>query len=369
MANPNSFRNLANNLVSQGQLQALWRNPSAIAAIASLLAHGLLFAALPLLPRQEVRAKEADIKDPVSITELTPAEQSRLPDMVTLPPVELPPISSAPKNGSLFTLPSLSQPNTRTSITPSDSLLAPPPPLPIFIPPILPPTQFPSFSTIQIPPAQPAPVRPVQPQASDSPAAMPSPSLSPAAPVSPSAAADSPPASPSAEDLNPDQVAAQPEPQPSPARTEADIQQDLIARQQELRELYTFRPEGTSVEAANSSFLSWYGEAMGKDYGEGEAEPTQEEVTADYLKVGCPLKKTQRAVVGVVVDAESQIVGDPRLLKSSGYGLFNQEALQVAKAHEFKNESGGNQVYLLGVNFKYSEEVCPPGFSPIAPAG
>lgn len=361
MATPNSsFRNLA----QSGQLQALWRNPSAIAAIASLGLHGLLFAAMPLLPRQAAKAKESEIRDPVSVTELTPVEQARLPEMVTLPPVDLPPIAALPKNGDLFTLPSLSQPNTRTSITPSDSFLAPPPPLPIFIPPIT-PSQFPSFSTIQIAPARPAPVRPVQPRAAESPA--PSPAASPSASAQPS------PASPRANDLtnpnpaNPAQAAA--EPQPSPARTEADIRQDLIARQQELRELYTFKPAGTSTESANSAFLSWYGEAMGKDYAEGEAKPNQAEVTAEYPKVGCPLKKTQRAVVGIVVDAESQLLGEPKLLQSSGYELFNQQALQVAKAYSFKNDSGSNQVYLLGVNFKYSEEVCPAGLSPAAPAG
>ena len=368
MATPNSFRNSANS----GQLQALWRSPSAIAAIASLGLHGLLFIVLPLLPHGQTKAKEADIKDPVALTELTPAEQKRLPAMVTLPPVELPPIASAPKNGSLFTLPSLSQPNTRTSITPnnsfSDSLLAPPAPLPIFIPPITPPTQFPSFSTIQIAPVQPAPVR-IQPKAPPSP-----PAASPASPspgASPSVAVESPPASPAA--ANPatgDQTAAGlANPQPSPARTTTDIRRDLLARQQELRQLYEFKPEGTSAQSANSAFLSWYSAAMGKDYAEGEAKPNQEEMTADYPKVGCPLKKDQRAVVGVVVDADNKILGDPKLLQSSGYGLFNQEALQAAKAHPFKNASGSQQVYLLNVKFEYREADCPTGLPAVAPEG
>ena len=378
MVTPNPFRSSANS----GQFQALMRSPSAIAALASLGVHALIFTILPLLPHNDVKAKEAEIKDPVAITELTPAEQQRLPDMVTLPPVELPPVASVPRNGSLFTLPSLSQPNTRTSITPSyDSLLAPPPPLPIFIPPITPPTQFPSFSTIQIAPTQPAPVQPIQPKPANSPAS--SPAASPTAPspsTSPSVAIEPPAASPAAPDNPPNQtsegqVAVQPaNPEASPARTETDIRRDLLARQQELRELYTYRPDGTKPESAQISFLSWYREAMGKDYAEGDSRPPTEELTADYPKLACPLKPERRdhvprAVVGVVIDSDSKIVGDPKLLQSSGYALFNQEALQLAKSYAFKNDLGNNRVYLLAVNFKYSDEVCPAGLSPAAPAG
>jgi len=113
---------------------------------------------------------------------------------------------------------------------------------------------------------------------------------------------------------------------------------------------------------------------MGKDYAEGESKPPMEEVTADYPKIGCPLKpdrreQVPRAVVGVVVGRDSKIVGEPKLLQSSGYGLFNQEALQVAKTREFKNDSGGNQIHLLDVRFKYSDEICPSGLHPAVPAG
>mgnify|MGYP002654509695 CR=1 FL=1 len=113
---------------------------------------------------------------------------------------------------------------------------------------------------------------------------------------------------------------------------------------------------------------------MGKDYAEGDPRPPTEELTADYPKLACPLKperrdQVPRAVVGVVINSDSKIVGDPKLLQSSGYALFNQEALQLAKSHAFKNDSGNNRVYLLAVNFKYSDEVCPAGLSPAVPAG
>ncbi|MFM7428178.1 MAG: hypothetical protein ACKO7W_24805 [Elainella sp.] len=359
---PNSQSDLSN------RLKRLGRSPSTIAALASLGAHGLVFGLLPFWPDSATRATEAEIRNPVEVVELTPAEQSRLPQMVTLPPVELPPLLPPTASSDLFKSPGLPKPPTSSTLPRSDSLLAPPPPLPIFIPPVAPPP-MPTF-TLRLPSAppiaiQPAPISPA-PAAPSSPSPAPS-SPSPAASSpSPSVAVEpSPEGAENAPGESGDQVATAPSPSP---RTQADIQQDLLARQQELRELYTYNAAGTSVADANTSFLSWYSEAMGKDYAEGEARPEQQVVKTEYPKLACPLKQSRNAVVGVVVDAENRVVGEPAILQSSGYRLFNQEALNVAKAYNFENETGSQQVYLLRINFDYSEEVCPPGLEPLAPA-
>jgi outer membrane biosynthesis protein TonB len=227
------------------------------------------------------------------------------------------------------------------------------------LPTTLPPT------VVQPAPASPAPTAPQpSPSAGASPTAGASPSPSP----SPSVAVESAPqgAEGSSDTPSDEQVAASPNPAP---RTQEDIQRDLLARQQELKALYTYNPAGTSVVDANTSFLSWYSQAMGKDYAEDAARPDQQVVTADYPKLACPLKQSRNAVVGVVVDANNQIMGEPTVLQSSGYQLFNREALNLAKAYGFENKTGEQQVYLLRVNFEYSEEVCPPGLEPLAPAG
>jgi TonB family protein len=151
-------------------------------------------------------------------------------------------------------------------------------------------------------------------------------------------------------------------------RTQEQIRQDLVARQQELRELYTYNPSGTSEGDANVAFTDWFYKQLGKD-GSAFDKLKQEEVTLDYPRQACPLKQSRRAVVGVVVDAENKIVGEPKVLQSSGYRLFNEEALKAAQSYEFKNSTGEEQTYLLGVKFEYSEDVCPPGLAPIAPAG
>lgn len=339
--------------------QQLWRNPTAVSAIASLGAHGLLFLALPFLPETSTKATESEIRRSVEVVELTPDEQKRLPDFSTLPPIELPPLSTPkPDDAAPFSFSDLPKPST-TLPEPSDSLLAPPP-LPIFIPPIVPPPQPYQIQIPTTPPvaASPQPSAPPSPEPTETPQAD-APSPQPL----PSVAVEDGPESPQANA----QADANTQPSPTP-RSEEQIQQDLIARQQELRELYTYNPSGTSVEEGNIGFVNWFREVFGRDYSEGDAKPIQQEAEAEYPKLACPLKQSPRAVVGVVVDAENQIVGEPEVLQSSGYRLFNEEALKVIESYPFENSTGKEQVYLIGVKFEYSEEVCPPGLAP-APTG
>lgn len=349
----------------QQKLQRIGQTPTAISAIASVGLHGLLFAVLPFLPDTATRATEPEIRDPVEVVELTPEEQQRLPDFSLVAPIELPPIAEPPQSGSdLFTLPTTPPPSIgNSSLFPSssaDSLLAPP--LPVFVPPSAPLVEIPSF-TIPIPQS---------PRLAAPPAA---PSVTPPSPANPSPQA-SPPASPAPEsspspsvavEPGPEAPESEPSPQASPSvRSEAQLREDLIAQQQELRALYTYNPAGTRQGEAQTSFAAWFYEELGKT-GNDFDRLKKQEITVDYPKIACPLKQSRFAEVGVVVDADNQIVGDPRIIQSSGYPLFNQEALKVVQAQTFENTTDGEQVHLIRVAFEYSEDVCPPGLTPIAP--
>lgn len=365
MASSKQFGNLSSTL--KQRMQDIWRNPSAVSAIASLGFHGLLFIGLPLLPYAAITAREPEIQKPVEMVELTPEEQQRLPDFSTLPPIELPQITNPPQpdDSDLFSFSTLPKPPTN-SLSPSPDSLFTPPPLPIFIPPA-PPAPLPSFS-IQIPtaPAPAAPSSPAPAPEATAPQRSPLPSVEPE--EIPDVAVETGPESPQPEqsDQTETEVAASPSPT---ARTQDQILQDLVAEQQALREPYTYNPSGTSVEEASVSFFDWFSQAMGRVFEQGKDRlPNPQEVTSEYPKLACPLKQSRNAVVGVAVDADNQIVSEPKILQSSGYRLFNQEALKLAETYAFENSSGDKQVYLLRVNFEYSEDVCPPGLGPLDPA-
>lgn len=371
MASSNQIQNLS--ATFQQKLQEMRHSPSAISAIASLGLHGLILLALPLLSYTGIQPGEPEIRRPVEVVELTPDEQKRLPDFSDSSPIELPPITTLPKPDGLFSQSDLPQPST-SSISPSfpssDSLLAP---LPVFIPPPAPIVDLPTFTIPIAPSTRPAPPRPAAPTPVPSPQADQSPQPSPT--VSPSA---SPEASPSpsptvAVEPGPDQ-SAQTEPTEQPPRTQEQIQQDLVARQQELRELYTYNPSGTRQGDAQSTFASWFYEDLQKT-GDDFDQRKEEKVTLEYPKIACPLKQTRFAVVGLMINPDNQIVGDPKIVQSSGYRLFNQEAVNAVKEMAFENTTGDentakvDQLHLVTVNFEYSEDICPPGLAPAAPAG
>ncbi len=373
MASSNQFQNLS--ATFQQKLQEMRHSPSAISALASLGLHGLIFLALPLLSYTAVQPEEPEIRRPVEVVELTPDEQKRLPDFSSLPPIELPSITPPPKLGSdLFSQSDLPKPSG-SSVSPSfpsnDSLLTP---LPIFIPPPAPITDIPTF-TIPITPLprstapKPAPAPSPAPQTSQSASPSPTPSPDAAPSPAPTVAVEPPPAG--AESPQP-QATESPQP-----RTQEQIQQDLVARQQELRELYTYNPSGTRQGDAQSSFAAWFYEDL-KKTGDDFDRRKEEKVTLDYPKIACPLKQSRFAVVGLMVDPENKIVGEPKILQSSGYRLFNQAALDAVKDMAFENTTGDDktakveQLHLVTVNFEYSEDVCPPGLAPAAstaPAG
>lgn len=342
----------------QKNAQQWLKHPAVWSGIASVGLHGLLFALLPLLPTEALKENPPDLQRSVDLVELTPEEQQRLPDFPDELLIDLPPIAQTPSQSppDLFsTLPPLpSEPVP--PLDPSFVNPLPLPPFPIF--PILPP---PPRTPLQIPTptppspqASPSPSPSPSPQASPAPDATPQPEASPAPDASPVPAptetAENPPASP----------------QPSPS-------EQLIARQQELRELYSYNPEGTSNEAALQSDTGWL-EQISTQLGDNWNEDAQKnlapsriiEIAGAYPRAACTRRLAASVILGVMVDGEGKLVEEPvppTILRSSGYGVFNQLAIEAVVAHSFE-AIGKPLPYRVLVEFQPTDEVCPPGTAP-----
>ncbi len=124
------------------------QSSTGLAALASLGIHGLLWAVLPVLPL-ESKSLESQSPQTVGLVELTPDEQSRLPQSpseVTLPPFAtqpsvlpplppppfqisaLPPLPALPPSLQLLPNPTVSQNSLRTSLPSPKTVRVPPPP-------------------------------------------------------------------------------------------------------------------------------------------------------------------------------------------------------------------------------------------------
>ena len=84
---------------------------------------------------------------------------------------------------------------------------------------------------------------------------------------------------------------------------------------------------------------------------------------SNYPPLACLLaaaleNKEVTSVVGVMVDTDGTVVGEPELLSTGGYGIFGAEAIAIASEHPFDNTTGADQPYLVQVTFTYDRDSC-----------
>ncbi|GAB4372942.1 MAG: hypothetical protein Kow00121_15720 [Elainellaceae cyanobacterium] len=328
----------------------------------------MLFAALPLLPSIAFRETEPEIRRSVEVIELTPEEQSRLPELSTAQ-IDLPP---------LFNDDPLLLPDANLVPLPAPNQ-ADPPPLPggFFSEPLFPSfpsASLPSFSLPVSPvPYPPPPAQTPAPRTSPSPQG-PLPDLEPADP-SPSANVEPNRPDANAEPSNESQIAANGEtaspeqttPTEVPPETteqweEQIVQARLAEIQQRREQLALLAPDATATGEGEplELYTSWFEQAvtwLGNDYQGNNAEAIDIEVA--YPEAACLRGLSGAAIVGVLVDEEGKVVEEPapQLLQGSGYRVFNEKALEAAQAHPFE-ATGNKQAYQVRMKFEYSPDNC-----------
>ncbi|MBF2085128.1 hypothetical protein [Thermoleptolyngbya sp. C42_A2020_037] len=394
-------------------LQRWSQEPLFWAALASVGAHLLLWAFLPFLPGQKLPT-ERQVQRPVSLVQLTPEELSRVPSFAQ-PNLELPTFSNPsttlpqPAPGSSFSLsplpgqtgrsPSALPPffvppapplpplsslsprysatsRPRTTLPPRSTFTLPPSSAPSSIPSIVPspspsiPSLDPEFSTdgpsLRLPAGSQnnSPLFPTLPSVIASPSPAPSIAASPSPTASPSPAASptvetSPAPSPAASPAAPSSPAASPTPT-APALSPA---QQLAALQRDRPELFAYNPQGTKPDEANLAYIAWF-DQLGVEIPDPDAVRPREiavelPLNACLLQLELDEDKVPSAVVGVVVDAEGKQVQPPTLLRSSGYGILNADAIAVVRTRQIENTTGETRPYLFEVKYSQENERCP----------
>jgi hypothetical protein len=346
--------------------------PSSLAIVASVGIHGILFAFLPLLSSFS-EAAEPDPLEPVPLVELSPSEQRRLPNLDRTPPA-LPPLGQPdlfgttplPPSGDLFSmpLPGPLTPSFPSSSVPRASVPRTPFPGGVLIRPSVPitPAPAPSIqrsasaprSQIQIPaPAeQPRPdplagqagVSSRIPELSDLQASVPN---NRAEDLLPQEDVDTAP-----EETDSNQQAAAPTPEASPPANDP-----LMAEMRALRQQYAYNPEGTDNAVATENFNTWL-QALQEATENPELLPSSPiTLEIEYPLRACLPEPPANASVGVLVNPDGEIEGEPSLLKSTGYAGLNQQALDAVWNSEFP-ATGDYAAYSFNVEVLYDPESC-----------
>lgn len=109
--------------------------------------------------------------------------------------------------------------------------------------------------------------------------------------------------------------------------------------------------QNTSDEEARKNYVAWAKEVQ-------NVTPQQLTLSGIYPKDACVGKLEGTAAYGVTVDSSGSVV-NTQLIKSSGYPLFNDQALRQIRSHGFANDTGVNKPYHVYVNYNYNSQICP----------
>ena len=332
------------------------RQPSSIAVLASLVAHGVLGAALPSLLASQ--PEELDTQRRVQVVELSPAEQRQLPSLdaaTPLPPSLLPakplqpnqPVTKLPdpkvyNDPSLYTLPPYPPPTFSFPVPPSifdipaPSAKKPPsPPAPKPLAPKPPPDLAPPLASKPLAASKPA-------DADDKDSDQPVPT--PSAPTDP-------------EKLSPEQIAA--------------LKEDA-ERSPQSESLYTFNGPETQEKAAgvfNDNVTAFIDRAAKVTDGNVDDSrlKTPERVTDLFPKEACPsVRGVRNASFSAIVKPDGTLAEPPAVLLTSGYKGLDTAAIEdITTTTKDKKFSDGDKFQLIRFDYTFDPRpVCPKSSDP-----
>jgi TonB family protein len=373
-------------------------NVKSLFILASIGIHAfVLGVGLPIFPNAWQKEKATNARE-VGLIELNPAEQSRLPNL------EQPSLEDIPQypdpsslNGSFFdssslpSLPSLPPSYPSTSNLPS----LPPPPdtialgnnLPVVVPPqqsmpALPsPRALPSPSTVPTLPSQPPNLQypPSYPPNTSTSASLQPPPINEPRTQRPDFGELRPPIP--ADELinrrdsvvtgggtptgNPTGTSQQAMVNSNGGQTNAAANARAALQERRIKQLVAENirgaesliadKENTTDEEARENEVNWRVRVK-------VAQPTEIALEGTYPKAACMRKLEGTTVYGVMVNAQGRVASSPSrpyLIRSAGYPVLNQQALNEIKERSFTNQTGQTQPYRVVVNYKYDPKVCP----------
>ena len=287
----------------------------------------------------------------VSIIELNPEQQSRLPDLYPqLDTPDIPDLSNLPEpDNSIPAAPFAIPPSLIPGIGDSNlpALTIPPPPE-FNLPPLPPQTD------ITLPPIGDLSALPLPPNIDPSDFKVDPIELPPntgQTPPQPSSTTETQPPPPTTTKPEPEET----QPEPQPQLTKEQIAAIKLAESQErikkLRQSLTETDEGTTDEDARKNYVAWLAKVK-------DIEPDKIEIDGTYPRDACIRRLEGTSVFGVVTNGQGQVVALD-LIKGAKYAVFNRQASQELGDRTLDNPTDKPKPYQVTVNYKYDAEICP----------
>jgi outer membrane biosynthesis protein TonB len=329
-------------------------NPTQLSLVLSVVLHLLIYKfGLPAL-----NFKTDSGKREVSIVELTPEQQSRVPNLY--PELDTPGINNLSQNQNDAPAPPFALPPSlipgfeNFPNLPPVNIPPPPnfnfPPLPpisnnIKLPPIgnltplpLPPSVNPldfKVEPLKLPPV-PTKTATIKPLPGSKQPKQPATATSPQRTTKPEKLPEVKP-----------EVKPELDPQVIAAKREKNSQTRVRSLSQSLQH----QTVATTDEDARKNYLAWVSQVK-------EVKPENIEIKGAYPRDACIRRLEGKSIYGVVVDPQGALLGLD-LLKGSEYPIFNAQAGQDISKRTLVNKTNKPKPYQVTVDYKYDAEICP----------
>ena len=328
-------------------------NPAQLCLIISLALHLLVLKfGLPSLKFDNDPGKRK-----VSVIELSPEQQARLPNLSpqlntpNTPNINnLPPIDNSEPAApfaiprSLF--PGLGDPSNLPPVA------IPPPPNFDNLPPLPPITDITlppigDLSKLPLPPK----IEPGNFKVDPSKVSSANPTKKPVPPSKPKNAQQQAQKSPQTVSKPEPKPQEKPKPKPTPEQVAAKKVDNSQKRIANLTQSLTKNEEGTTDEDAQKNYIAWLAKV-------NEVKPDEIEVKGIYPRDACIRRLKGTSVFGVVVNAKGEIV-DLDLIKGAKYPIFNEQGGEDLSQLVLENKTKKPKPYQVTLNYEYDPEICP----------
>jgi len=122
---------------------------------------------------------------------------------------------------------------------------------------------------------------------------------------------------------------------------------DILARANNL----TLDLTNTTSSEEQENYINWLAKIE-------IVEAEDLSIEGNYPLDACPLKLEGTTVYGVLVNGKGQI-RELDLIRSGGYGIFNQQAREDILTRRFDYDIPQSKAYRVSVDFAYNQQICP----------
>ena len=135
----------------------------------------------------------------------------------------------------------------------------------------------------------------------------------------------------------------------------------------------TYDPKRTSDRSAKAAKEKWT-DTINAQAGSSSIVSLEPEQVEDFAKLSYPIESSQKqqeqsfrvclaqppspAAVGILFDSQGEIVGEPEVIRSTGYDALNDEIVAIVKASKNLPETRSSKAFVFEVAVDYNKQTC-----------